>query len=785
MYQILKFRTLKGGDLLNPIKTGYNDKLIVENFEDLLQGKFLETIPEEERYNIVASLELCHPEGKKDTKFYGQEILPIDIDDIKDSSIKREIFEVVCTSLLLNPEEVGCIDTGNGIHILIKIPLWTRPDFFDHMKEAYSCMCDMLQMQLQQNALQGKIDKGIFSRNKTTRLPGTRNDKTHLGKGVRIVSCISDKMVLQKDFNLESFMALDVIKANAVKGYGSLDVASILSCPFLEYAKENAARLSEPEWHAMIGVLAFVPEGEKLCHEYSSAHSGYRPEDVEQRITRALKLSGPRKCESIAQIFGGCASCPHQTRQNNLTTPLQIRSEDFIATEKTGFHKITPSGKVIPEYYDLAKFMYKQSPFYFSDTGIFKVYSPQKKIWVELKESVINTFAAKHFNPKPVSATCKEFVEVLKREYLKTEEEKLEELEEFTQGEHFINMANGVLRISDKQLVPHSHKFFFESIIDYDYDPEARAPIYEKTLMKILGQNVEDCKLWNEFVGVGLAGIPSKIVQKCMILLGEGSNGKSTLIDTVEYLVSKEFCSTMSFKDIADGVRAAHLRGKLFNISGEMGRGDFEASDIFKKVIVGEAIPVHKMHVDKTTEVFNAKMIMAANKLPKSQDNSNGFYRRILILRLKQTFKETDADFDREIGDKLFAERSGILNIVLEHFGYWLARGKKFTSSRTADKTMTEMQEENDNVRSFMNDMVELASDAVVAKDTLYKTYQEYCRDNNDKYVLKKQTFCKRIPEIHSKIEAVKATGLDFSGKKRVHAFRGIRIIGRFSEGAF
>ena len=784
MYQILKFRTLKGGNVLEPIKTGYNDKILYPTLKEILKNPIADSLPEEERFNVVVSLEKASPEGTKSSKFYGQEIIPIDIDNIKDDSMKVEIFNLVCTLLMLSPQEVACIDTGNGIHILIQVPLWSTQNYFDNMKEAYGCMCDMIQMQITQNALQGNVDKAIFSRNKTTRLPGTRNDKTHLGKGVTLVSIISDNLELQSNFNIESFMSLDIIKAQAIKGYGTLDLNTVLTCPFLIHARENQSQLTEPEWHAMIGVLAFLPDGDKLCHEYSQNHAGYRPDEVDQRIARALRLSGPRKCESISQIFGGCASCPHQTRQQNLTTPLQIKSEDFIATEKCGFHKMTANGKITPEYYDLAKFLFKKSPFYYSDTGIFKVYNAEKKIWVELKESVINAFAAQHFNPKPVSSTCKEFVEVLKREYLKTEEDKQKEMEEFTQGEFFINMANGVLRVSDKQLVPHNHKFFFESIIDYDYDPEARAPTYEKTLLKILSGNEDDCRLWNEFVGVGLAGIPSKIVQKCMILLGEGSNGKSTLIDTVEYLVSKEFCSTMSFKDISDGVRAAHLRGKLFNISGEMGKADFEASDIFKKVIVGEAIPVHKMHVDKTSEVFNAKMIMAANKLPKSNDNSNGFYRRILILRLKQTFKETDADFDREIGDKLFAERSGILNIVLEHFGYWLARGKKFTYSSNATKTMKEMQEENDNIHLFMSEMVELKKDALVSKDALYNCYKMFCVDNNDHYQVKRQTFCKRITEFHPSIRAVRTTS-SATGKERFRAFEGIQLVQRFDSEAF
>ena len=744
-HQILKFRKLTSKD--DPSLTGHKDSLIIEDFRDIFDESLVLKYPESERYNLVATIGFCHPDGIRSTKFVAQDIIPIDIDHI-DSSMRGDVFKTVCAALCLPEDQVGCMDTGNGIHIYIKVTRWMDEAFFDNAKEAYSNMCSMLQSILEGNALQGKLDSNIWAKNRTTRIAGSINDKTHLGRGRTHVRCISKGLVEQKDFDLLSFRSLSNIRESTDESVGGVDVASVLECPFIMHCKESVATLPEPEWTAMIGVLAFLKDGDSLCHEYSKGHPSYRPDETDKKAAAALKMTGPRTCANISTLFSGCASCKFQ-KERPIKTPLHIRSDSFIATEKTGFHRVI-NGKRVPAIEDMEKYI-KKTIHYKVDAASNLVYYYDKEAhhWKEYvnAETNFSSTIKKLFYPEQNMATINEVVKRLLISNVENGSLASEQKTDLSQFVGQVNLKNGVYNFKTGELRAHDPKDNFMYCLDFDYDPNALCPTFDAMCFNMFEEHPEYTNILLEFLGYGLSGIPSRKFEKCLVLLGSGSNGKSTLCKVFESLAGAANCTSHNIGRLRTDA-GLELRGKIFNLVREMPVDDFQDPEFFKNLITGEPIFMHKMHVSKFSESTNAKHLLCCNTMPSIKDKKHGFERRLIIMKLTKSFSKTSGSFDRNIEEKLHAERAGIFNKAIEG-ARRLLRQDDFTKSLSAEKTLSDFKKESDTVAMWFDECCELHTDSSKwpVSTEAYKSYTTWCQDNGHKYPVSNITFLRSLQE--------------------------------------
>lgn len=81
-------------------------------------------------------------------------------------------------------------------------------------------------------------------------------------------------------------------------------------CAFLRHCRYDADRLPEPEWYAMLTVIARTDGGPELCHELSRPYPGYSERETDAKIKHALEDTGPMTCERIKADFPGwCQGC--------------------------------------------------------------------------------------------------------------------------------------------------------------------------------------------------------------------------------------------------------------------------------------------------------------------------------------------------------------------------------------------------------------------------------------------------------------------------------------------
>lgn len=304
--------------------------------------------------------------------------------------------------------------------------------------------------------------------------------------------------------------------------------------------------------------------------------------------------------------------------------------------------------------------------------------------------------------------------------------------------EAWVNLCNGTLEIGAEGKLnfrEHRRNDFFQYVLPYAYNPEATCPQWQKFLNQML-PDPDTQKVLAEYLGYCFTYDIK--AEKMLVFYGNGSNGKSVVMDVMEALFGSENVSCMSLADLTTSdEKRAMIEDKLVNISHES-ELNINASTM-KQLVSGEAVDVRRLYENTRKMDRYAKLITSFNVLPRAEA-TNGFYRRFLIIPFKVTIDERDADLD--LAHKLCNELPGILNWVLAALPDFVKR-QAFTHSEECIQALKRYRLQSDSVRLFVEEQCSNDEECTSGKQ-LFDAYKLYCIDNGHKYC-GKQLFFDRL----------------------------------------
>ena len=233
-----------------------------------------------------------------------------------------------------------------------------------------------------------------------------------------------------------------------------------------------------------------------------------------------------------------------------------------------------------------------------------------------------------------------------------------------------------------------------------EYSETAKRVVFEKCLNDAL--DLDEQKVLQEMCGYLL--FPDCRHEKIGVLVGNGRNGKSAILNAVAYALgdSNKRVTHYSLQQITDasGIYIANSLGAIANIcydSGNIIKVGNEA--IFKQYVSGEPILCKVLYQQPTETTAYPKSIIAVNELPQSSDFSDGYFRRFLLLPFSRQIPIEKVD--KELACKLREEQVGILLWVLEGYKRLLANGN-FTKSSVVEAVQNRYRTESDSVATYL-----------------------------------------------------------------------------------
>jgi len=287
-----------------------------------------------------------------------------------------------------------------------------------------------------------------------------------------------------------------------------------------------------------------------------------------------------------------------------------------------------------------------------------------------------------------------------------------------------------------------------------------------------------------EFFGYAL--VPDTRFEKALMLTGSGANGKSRTIMLLAALVGQANVSNVALQALEDHRFAlAQLEGKLVNASADLPSMALQSTDTFKKLVTGDGIQAEHKFQSPFTLFNKARLVFSANRVPRSWDTSNAFFRRWLIIPFPNTF-EGDRN-DTDLLSKLTTpqELSGLLNLALEGLRRLMER-RRFDPPASAKNALAEYRLSSDPILAFLNECCTTEPEEgqrfarlLVGKTALYNAYVRFCEAQKlgkpDSTIL----FNRRFKELHPNAQERRPKGSDrmWDG--------GVRLLPDFAGGAY
>jgi len=342
-----------------------------------------------------------------------------------------------------------------------------------------------------------------------------------------------------------------------------------------------------------------------------------------------------------------------------------------------------------------------------------------------------------------------------------------------------ICVNNGVFDIEQGTIDDHDPIFHFQAKLPVTYVPKiTECPKIDKFFHEITGSQEAVDSLY-EFFGYCL--YRKYTFHKAFMLIGEGDNGKSTLLKLLKAFLGKENVSNVALQDLCQTrFTLVTLYGKLANIYADLEpkRGLYQTGR-FKMLVGGDPIDAERKFLQRRLKFENcAKLIFSCNKIPINEnDDTDAFWRRWIIINFPNQFKGDDCD--PNILNKMTVpeELSGLLYKSIKALQRLLKKGH-FTKDPSSEEIRENWIMASDSIKAFREKCLDKDPKAVVVKAEVYRKFIEFCEEHNLP-TIDNNIFSRKLRKHIDFYDCQKTVG----GRKGVYCYAGIKLIGVTSKG--
>lgn len=297
-----------------------------------------------------------------------------------------------------------------------------------------------------------------------------------------------------------------------------------------------------------------------------------------------------------------------------------------------------------------------------------------------------------------------------------------------------LNVRNGLLDLGEFRLKPHTPDVYSSIQLSVNYNPDARCIRWEQMMWEVFRSDRRKVEALQEFFGLCLTRETK--YEKALFCLGEGANGKSVILHVLQQLLGSDNYSAVMLEQLQNHHYVADLFGKLANISLESNAKSSVYDSIFKAIVSGDPIQADAKYRKPIKFRPFCKLIFALNNMPRVDDKTDAFFRRILLIRFTRQFAE--AEQDKNLKTTLETELDGIFLWSLEGLRRLRERGH-FNITAAMQEEVQNYRRQNNNVILFVEDACEFVSCSTVPKDRLYRAYRYWCGENG----------CRALSKVH------------------------------------
>ncbi|MDQ0154130.1 phage/plasmid primase, P4 family [Robertmurraya andreesenii] len=310
--------------------------------------------------------------------------------------------------------------------------------------------------------------------------------------------------------------------------------------------------------------------------------------------------------------------------------------------------------------------------------------------------------------------------------------------EELNADEDIINFQNGILRVSNMTLMPHSPDIKSTIQIPCNWLGVPKpTPVFNKFMHTLTNGDKAVENLLLEFIGVCLSNVKGWRMKKSLFMVGKGDTGKSQLKSLTESLLGKGNYIGIDLKEIESRFGTGNIYNKRLAGSSDMSFMSIYELKTFKKCTGGDSLFAEFKGQNGFEFTYNGLLWFCMNRLPKfGGDDGEWVYNRIMQVDCNNVIPRDKQD--KQLLDKLYAERDGIVYKAILALKQVIANGYSFSEPQCVTNARVAYMKENNTVISFFKECMEerplgkIRDSCTTGK--VYDVYKAWCLDNNHGY---------------------------------------------------
>ncbi|ETT84199.1 phage/plasmid primase, P4 family [Viridibacillus sp. FSL R5-0477] len=316
---------------------------------------------------------------------------------------------------------------------------------------------------------------------------------------------------------------------------------------------------------------------------------------------------------------------------------------------------------------------------------------------------------------------------------------------DFDRHKYLLNIENGVVDLKTGKLQPHNRELSLTKMTNITFDESAKCPEWVSFLEQIFLGDKELIEYMQRLIGYSLTGEISE--QIMVFLIGGGSNGKSTFINTIKDIMGeygKQAKSDTFIKKKETGANndIARLVSSRFVSAIESEDGEQLSEAFVKQITGGEPVLARFLRQEYFEFIPEFKVFFTTNHKPVIKGVDEGIWRRVKLVPFNLQLPKEKRDL--KLPEKLSLEMSGILNWAIEGCLKWQQSG--LCEPVIVKKATGDYKEDMDILGPFLYECcyVPMIDEVKIEAKELYEIYSNWCYKTGE-HALKNRAFYRML----------------------------------------
>lgn len=354
--------------------------------------------------------------------------------------------------------------------------------------------------------------------------------------------------------------------------------------------------------------------------------------------------------------------------------------------------------------------------------------------------------------------------------------------DDFDRDDMLINVANGYIDLTSRELYKHDINKMFSQITNTDYTEKMQPAVWLDFLNDIFAGDQKVIRYIQKALGYSLTG--STREQIMFILFGKGRNGKSIFVEVISEILG-DYSNNMQAKSLMvkknDNVNTdiARLSKARFVTSSEPNEGFRFDEGLIKQLTGGDKVTARFLYAEEFEYTPKFKIWVSTNHKPIIRGTDDGIWRRLVLIPFDVQIPEEKVDKDLKY--KLLREAPAILNWMAEGAYMWMQEG--LAMPEKLKEAVQKYRNEMDTLGQFIEDCCKVDKNSSEKVSNLHQAYKTWSNDNlTSTKVLGMKSFSQKMEERfvkESRRDANYFVGIEIDNKKSFEEqkYPGIRAV--------